>query len=250
LLSVLIGNFPSAPPRETFLLADLHLPRDLPLSVPSALVRQRPDVMAAEANLHAASAQVGVAIANRLPNFTLSANYGAASVSWDQLLLPGNRFWGLTGNVAQTIFDGGTLRQHQKAAEAAYDAAAATYRSVVLTAFQNVADALKALECDSRALAVAFRAERSAYEYLNITQEKLKLGAVNSLSLLNAQQAYQQARIGLIQAQAARVTDTIALFQALGGGWWKQETPSLQVMAEVLDKSSSGQSVRAASTAR
>jgi NodT family efflux transporter outer membrane factor (OMF) lipoprotein len=226
LLSVLMGNFPNASPRETFRLADLRLPRDLPVTCPSELVQQRPDVQAAEANLHSASAQIGVAIANRLPNFTLTGNYGASSVNWDTLLLGGNRFWTYAGNAAQVVFDGDTLRQRQKAAEATFDAAAAGYRSTVLMAFQNVADALRALQLDALALAAASRAEHSASDYLNITQQKLQLGQVNVLSLIAAQQAYQQANIALIQARAARLTDTIALFQALGGGWWKRDPNS------------------------
>lgn len=220
LLTVLMGNFPNAPPRETFRLADLHLPRDLPITLPSDLVKQRPDVQAAEATLHSASALVGVAIANRLPNFTLSGNYGASSVQWDKLLAGGDRFWSFGANAAQTVFDGDTLRQQQKAAEAAFDSAAASYRGTVLTAFQNVADALRGLQIDALALAAASRAEKSASEYLEITRRKLELGQVNILTLIAAQQAYQQAKLSLIQAQAARISDTIGLFQALGGGWW------------------------------
>jgi NodT family efflux transporter outer membrane factor (OMF) lipoprotein len=220
LLAVLIGNFPNNGPRETFHLRDLHLPRQLPVSLPSDLVRNRPDVQAAEATLHNASALVGVSIANRLPNLTIAANYGASSVAFDTLLAGSNRFWSVAGNAAQIIFDADALRQKQKAAEAAYDSAAASYRSTVLTAFQNVADSLRGIQFDAQALAAAAKAERSASDYLNITKKKLDLGAANSLLLLSAQQAYQQARIALIQAQAARLSDTIALFQALGGGWW------------------------------
>ncbi len=220
LLAVLTGNFPNSPPARRFRLGDLHLPRILPLSLPSALVRQRPDVLAAEANLHNASANVGVAIANRLPSLTLAANYGASSVAFDALTAGSNRLWSVAGNAAQVVFDGDTLRQKQKAAEAALDAADATYRSTVLTAFQNVADALRAIQYDAAGLAAATKAERSAREYLDISRQKLQLGAANSLTLLSAQQAYQQARIALIQAQAARLSDTIALCAALGGGWW------------------------------
>ena len=220
LLTALIGRFPNDTPAETFSLQGLHLPRTLPLTLPSELVRQRPDILAAEATLHNASALVGVATANRLPNLAIAANYGATSVAFDTLLAGSNRFWNVAGNAAQTIFDADTLRQKQKAAEATFDAAAANYRSTVLTAFQNVADALRAIQHDAAALAAAAKAERSASEYLEITKQKLELGAANSLLLISAQQAYQQARVATIQARAGRLTDTIALFMALGGGWW------------------------------
>lgn len=220
LLTALIGRFPNDTPAETFTLQGLHLPRALPLTLPSELVRQRPDILAAEATLHNASALVGVATANRLPNLAIAANYGATSVAFDTLLAGSNRFWNVAGNAAQTIFDADTLRQKQKAAEATFDAAAASYRSTVLTAFQNVADALRAIQHDAAALAAAAKAERSASEYLEITKQKLELGAASSLLLISAQQAYQQARVTTIQARAGRLTDTIALFMALGGGWW------------------------------
>jgi NodT family efflux transporter outer membrane factor (OMF) lipoprotein len=229
LLAALIGNFPNNPPREGFRLANLHLPRELPIRLPSELVRQRPDVQAAEATLHSAEALVGVAIANRLPNFTIAANYGASSVALDKLFAPNSVFWNMAGNAAQTVFDADGLRQRQKAAEAAYEAAAASYRSTVLTAFQNVADSLRAIQYDALALAAAANAERSASEYLAITKKKLELGAANSIVLLSAQQAYQQARIAMIQAQAARLSDTIALFQALGGGWWRRSEASAEI---------------------
>jgi NodT family efflux transporter outer membrane factor (OMF) lipoprotein len=218
-LSVLAGNFPNEP-AGTFKLGDMHLPRVLPDRLPSQLVQQRPDIKAAEAEIHSASALVGVAVANRLPNLTLSGSYGASSLQIEQIFLPQNRLWSIGGNVAQTIFDAGTLEERQRAAEAAYDQAGAAYRATVLTAFQNVADALRAIQYDASALAAAARAERSGSEYLQITRQRLQLGAVNYLVLLSAEQTYQQARLALIQAQAARLTDTIVLFQALGGGWW------------------------------
>lgn len=233
LLAALMGNFPNAPPLQIFRLSDLHLPRNLPVSLPSELVRRRPDVQAADAMVHSASALIGVAIANRLPNFTLTADYGASSVQWASLLAGGNRFWSYAGNVAQTVFDGGTLRERQKAAEAAFEAAKAGYRATVLSAFQNVADALQALKYDAVALTSAARAYRLSSEYLSITRKKVELGAVNILSLIAAQQAYQQARIALIQAQAARLTDTVALFQALGGGWWS-EAPSPKLVSSEM----------------
>ncbi len=231
LLAALLGNFPNNASPQRFRLGNLHLPRRLPLSLPSTLIRQRPDIMAAEATLHNASANVGVATANRLPSITLAANYGASSVVFDALTAGSNRLWSVAGNAAQVVFDGDALRQKQKAAEAALEAADASYRGTVLTAFQNVADALRAIQYDAVALAAAAKAENSARDYLEISRQKLQLGAANSLVLLSAQQAYQQARIALIQAQAARLSDTIALCAALGGGWWSNTEAAIGVPA-------------------
>jgi NodT family efflux transporter outer membrane factor (OMF) lipoprotein len=223
LIAVLAGRFPSDQPAAAFDLAALQLPRELPLSLPSQLVEQRPDVRAAAASLHAASANIGVAIANRLPQITLTGNLGSTALEIAKLLTPGGGFWSLAGNVAQTIFDAGTLYHRQRAAEAGFDQAAAQYRQTVLTAFQNVADALHALQDDAEALKAAAAAETAARSSLDIVRRQLQLGAVNYLALLNAESAYQQARLALVQAQAARLADTAALFQALGGGWWNRD---------------------------
>jgi NodT family efflux transporter outer membrane factor (OMF) lipoprotein len=204
-------------------LATLTLPADLPLSLPSRIVEQRPDVRAAEANLHAASAQVGVAIANRLPNFALSATAGGASTSLSSLFSNGNAFYTLGATVAQPIFEGGTLLHRQRAARAALDQAAAQYRSTVIDAFQNVADALQAIQADTRALQAAAEGERSASHSLTIIRAQLALGQVNSVALLTEEQVYQQAVVARLQAEGARYADSVALFQALGGGWWNRE---------------------------
>jgi len=223
LLAALTGRLPSEPGLETLDLASVTLPSDLPVSLPSRLVEQRPDIRAAEANLHAASAQVGVAIANRLPNFTLSANAGGAATSIADLFTNGNSFWTLTGDVTQPIFHGGTLLHRQKAAEAALDQAREQYRSTVIGAFQNVADTLQALQADGRAIETAARAEQAADRSLGITRRQLDLGQVSAAALLIAEQTYQQAVISRLQAEAARYADTTALFQALGGGWWNRK---------------------------
>jgi NodT family efflux transporter outer membrane factor (OMF) lipoprotein len=223
LLTALSGRLPSEEPAEKFELAALHLPRDLPLSLPSKLVQQRPDIRAAEANLQSASAQIGVAIANRLPNITLTANDGSLAFRLAELFSPGTGFWALAGSIAQPIFRGGALMHKELAARAAYDQAAAQYRSTVITAFQNVADTLTALRTDADALQKAVVAERATARSLTIARQRLELGDINYLLLLNAQQAYQQALISLVQAQANRYADTAALFQALGGGWWNRE---------------------------
>jgi NodT family efflux transporter outer membrane factor (OMF) lipoprotein len=222
-MAYLTGRAPSEAPERPLDLAGLTLPAALPVSLPSKLVEQRPDVRAAEANLHAASAQVGVAIANRLPNVTLTANAGGASTSLSNLFSQGNGFWGVAADVAQPIFQGGTLLHRQKAAEAALAQAKAQYRAAVLAAFQNVADALQALQADSRALAAADRSEKSAESALAITRRQLDLGQVSGPSVLLAEQAYQQALVGRLQAEAGRYADTVALFQALGGGWWNRK---------------------------
>ncbi|WP_211461352.1 efflux transporter outer membrane subunit [Collimonas silvisoli] len=220
LLAVLTGSFPAQGGMENVELDALQLPQVLPLSLPSKLVEQRPDVRAAEAQVHAASAQVGVAVANRLPQISISALYGGSSTQFSRMFADDNKFWGVTGNIAQTVFDFGTLLHRKRAADAALEQAAAQYRSVVLTAFQNVADTLYALDADAKALSAAAAAEAAASKTMSLTQRQLELGFVNALVLLNAQQAYQQTRIARIQAEAARYTDTAALFQALGGGWW------------------------------
>jgi NodT family efflux transporter outer membrane factor (OMF) lipoprotein len=220
---VLAGRYPSEAPAAQFDLAALQLPQDVPVSLPSSLVEQRPDIRAAEAQLHAASAQIGVAVANRLPQIALSANAGVTATTLGQLVTPGAGFWSVAGNLAQTIFDAGTLRHRQRAAEAGFDQAAADYRQTVLTAFQNVADALRAIESDADTLKASAAAERAAAKSLDIARHQLALGAVNYLALLNAEATYQQARIALVAAQAARFADTAALFQALGGGWWNRD---------------------------
>ena len=222
LLAALVGRFPSEAPSEKFELADLRLPQELPVSLPAKLVEQRPDVGAAEAQLHSASAEIGVAIANRLPNVTLSANAGYAANVLSQLFGPGNSYWSLAASLTQPIFEGGALLHRERAARAAFDNAVAQYRSTVITAFQNVADALRALQSDANALTAAVAAEHAAATTLNITRRQLELGQVAYLLFINAEQTYQQAIVSLVQARANRYADTAALFQALGGGWWNR----------------------------
>ena len=219
-LTTLAGKFPSEEIAQTFDLDTLHLPVRLPLSLPSNLVRQRPDVRQAEENLHAASANIGQAVAARLPQITLTAQVGNSANSASGLFKPGTNFWTLEGGLTQPIFEGFTLLHKQRAAQAAFDQAAAQYRGTVLTAFQNVADAMRALHSDADALADAAASERAAARSLDITRKQLQLGQIAYLSVLNAQNTYAQARLALVQAQASRLADTAALFQALGGGWW------------------------------
>ncbi|HXZ00737.1 MAG TPA: efflux transporter outer membrane subunit [Stellaceae bacterium] len=220
LLAALTGRFPSEVPGETFELSGLELPQELPLSLPAQVVEQRPDVLQAEANLHQASAAIGVAVANRLPNLTLSAGVGTTAAQANRLFTTGTGFWSIAASLTQPIFDGGTLLHKERAARAAFEQSVAEYRATVITAMQNVADSLRALQYDAEALKAAAHAETTAARSLELVRAQLRLGAVNYLALLNAQTAYQQAVIGLVQAQAARLADTAALFQALGGGWW------------------------------
>ena len=236
LLSALTGVPPSQEPPEIFKLSALRLPTDLPLSLPSQLIQQRPDVRSAEELLHSASALVGVAIANQLPNFTITGSRGytatdlAALVSYFSHM---NLFWAVAGNATQTIFDGFTLQHQKRAAEAAYDQAAWTYRATVIGALQNVADALRALQNDADAVRAARAFERAAKVSLDLAQQQLQSGNINILLLLTQQQAYQQAVIALVQAQANRLSDTVALYQALGGGWWNRVEPLMEKKFDV-----------------
>jgi NodT family efflux transporter outer membrane factor (OMF) lipoprotein len=223
LIAALAGTYPGEPPRETFRLADLHLPTDLPVSVPSQLIEQRPDIRAAEEQMHSASAQIGVATANLLPTFTISADAGFTSVALAQLLAPQNLFWSIGGNVAQTLFDGGTLLHNLQGAKDTYQAAAWTYQGTVIAAVQNVADSLRALQNDADSLRAAQDFERAAKTSFDLARQQMQTGNANVILLLNAQQSYLQSVLQVVQARAARLSDTAALFQALGGGWWNRE---------------------------
>ena len=223
LITALAGSLPSEAVPETFTLAKLHVPEDLPLSLPSRLVEQRPDIRQAEQNLHSASALIGVAVANRLPVLSLSAFGGSQAIHFNDLFSPGNGFWSLAGSVTQPLFDGGTLLHRERAQRAAFEQAESQYRSTILTAFQNVADALRALQTDADAVRVATTAATASDRALAITREQLRLGQIAYLVLLASEQAELQAKLTLAQAQAARLADTAALFQALGGGWWHRD---------------------------
>ncbi len=223
LICALAGRFPGQEPSAIFTIASLDLPRELPVSLPSRLVEQRPDVRQSEENLHAACALVGVAVANRLPNFMLTGNLGTTATQISQVFVPGNGFWTLAGALTQPIFEGGALLHKERAAMAAYRQANEQYRSTVLTALQNVADTLHALEQDGDALKAAKDAELAAKETLDLTTHQVQMGYANALAVLSAEQTYQQTVMNLVQAQANRFADTAALFQALGGGWWNRK---------------------------
>jgi NodT family efflux transporter outer membrane factor (OMF) lipoprotein len=221
-MATLLGMPPDQIIPETFQLSDIQLPAQLPVSLPAVLVNQRPDVRQAEANLHAASAQVGVAIANRLPVLNLTAQGGTQANYFADMFASGNGFWTIAASLTQPVFDGGTLLHRARAAWAALDQAKAQYRSTTLSAFQNVADQLAALQADADAFAAAANAQQAAAETLRIVHLQVSLGQVAYLGILNAQQTALQADLALIQAKAGRLADTAALFQALGGGWWNR----------------------------
>jgi NodT family efflux transporter outer membrane factor (OMF) lipoprotein len=223
LLATLLGRPTANGVTETFELSDFSLPRDLPVSLPADLVRQRPDIRSAEASLHAASAQLGVAIAARLPSFTISGAAGGASSEISSLLSNGNSLWSISGDIAQTVFDAGALRHKQKAAEAALDQAKAQYQSAVLAGLQNTSDVLHSVVDDSATEQHARAADQAAGEALTIARAQMEQGGASILPVLAAEAAYQQAETALAQAEGARYADTISLFQALGGGWWNRE---------------------------
>ena len=223
LLAVLTGRLPSEASLPAFELASLTLPQEVPVSLPSEFVRQRPDIRASEAQLHQASAAIGVATANLYPQITLTGSFGTSTTQFRDML-GGPSVWSIGAALLQPLFHGGQLQAERRAAIAAYDAAAAQYRETVLQAFAEVADALRALDDDARTLQAQAQAEALSRETLDLTQRQYKLGGVNYLALLVAQRQYQLARIALVQAQAARYADVAALFEALGGGWWDRAT--------------------------
>lgn len=223
LLTALAGNMPAkAASLPEFHLEDFRLPRELPVSLPSALVRQRPDIRAAEELYHAACAQVGVATANLFPQLTISGGYGTAAGSFSNLFSTGTDIWNIGGGLLQPVFRGGELTAKRRAALAAYDAAEAEYRETVLQAFRNVADVLRALELDARTLKVQAEAENDARTVLELTRKRYQYGSVGYPALLDVQRRHQEALLGLAQARAQRFSNTAALFQALGGGWWNR----------------------------
>lgn len=217
LLRMLAGRLPSGPLAEQFSFDDLRLPEEVPVSLPSRLVEQRPDVRSSEEQLRAAAAQVGVAIAAMLPQVSLSASAGNTAIS--SLSFP---IWNYGFSLSIPIFDAGKLIHQRRAADAGLDVAAARYRGAVLHAFREVSDSLRALQGDAEAVAAQRKVEKLASESLSIAEKQLVAGSGSVLTLLNSQSQFEQARLGLIQAQAKRFSDTAALYQALGGGWWNR----------------------------
>jgi NodT family efflux transporter outer membrane factor (OMF) lipoprotein len=223
LIRALVGNLPNQEVPETFEIDALQLPAELPLSLPAKIIEQRPDVRAAEAQLHAANAQVGVAVAAMLPQFSITGNVGGNADQFSWMFRSGGPFWTIVGGVSQPIFEGGTLLHRKRAARAALQQAAAQYESTVIAAYQNVADTLHASLSDAERLAADVEAENSAKVTYDLTRRQMEVGYVNYLALLSAETIYNQTLLTRVQAQATRYGDTIALFQALGGGWWNRK---------------------------
>lgn len=223
-LTALLGRLPSEEPGETFRLEQLTLPDELPVSIPSKLVEQRPDIRQAEENLHAASAAVGVALTDLLPQFSISAQTGSSALSVGKLFGMGTGFWTLGTSLSQTLFDAGALLHQHRAAAAALDQAGDQYRAAVILACQNVADALRAVQADADALKAAADAHRAARSTFDLARRQQELGIISTVALWNSEQTYTQAELTLVQAQANRYSDTAGLFQALGGGWWNRKS--------------------------
>jgi NodT family efflux transporter outer membrane factor (OMF) lipoprotein len=234
-LAVYLGQFPSAAQLSAVSLDGLTLPPDVPVSLPSVLTRQRPDVRAAEAQLHRATAEVGVATANLFPQITLSGSLGSEALHAGDLFSAGSKSWTLGADLLQPLFHGGTLRAQERAAEAGLDKAAADYQGTVLTAFQNVADSLRALELDAESLQAQAAAEKSAESSLELVRFQYHNGSASYLQVLDATRQYQQARIALIQARAARLADTAALYVALGGGWHDDDASKVAVASATVE---------------
>jgi NodT family efflux transporter outer membrane factor (OMF) lipoprotein len=222
-LAVLAGHTPDDATIPEFALDDFSLPGELPVSVPAKLVRQRPDVQVAEAQLHQATAQVGVATANLFPQLNLTAALGSESVTAGGLFGTGTGTWSLGAALLQPLFHGGELRYKRRAAVDALEQADAQYRQTVLAALQDVADTLRALETDARALRAQVEAEHAASDAYDIAKKQFQYGGVSYITVLNTQRLLLDARQNRVQAQAARYSDSAALFQALGGGWWNRK---------------------------
>ncbi|WP_432259169.1 efflux transporter outer membrane subunit [Cupriavidus sp. TMH.W2] len=221
-LAVYVGKSPAAAALPEFRLEDLQLPGTLPVSLPSTLARRRPDIRAAEALLHQASANIGVATANLYPQITLSASGGTQATAARDLF---NRLnvWSLAAGLVQPVFHGGELLARKRAAEAAYEQSLAAYQQAVLQGLHNVADALRALEADAATLRARADNARQARATLAIASEQYRLGGVSQLTVLDAERQSRQASLDLSQATANRLADSAALLQALGGGWWQED---------------------------
>ena len=241
LLATLMGQTPAEAKLPEFALGDFTLPAELPLGLPSELVQQRPDILVAEAALHAASAEIGLATAAMIPSLSLTAGYGANNSNIGKLFTSPSEFWNIGAGITAPIFDGGTLWFQRKAAIEAHQQLAATYRETVLAAFAQVADALRALEHDAQTLAAQSRAVRAAQDSLKLRQISYDVGVASYLQVLAADQQLLQARVGEIRAQGQRLQDTVALYAALGGGWWNTPEAAAKPEAQAVTPPSAPQ---------
>ena len=229
LLATYVGSLPADYAAPEFTLDSISLPLDLPVSLPSKLVEQRPDVREYAALLHESTAQIGVATANMLPQITLTGSVGGEAGRFADVFSSSAGVWSIAGSLTQPLFKGGQLLHQRRAAVAAAEAADANYRATVINAFQNVSDTLHALVSDAETLAAQDLAERTAAESLKLVQAQYKSGAASYLQVLNSEQSYQNAAVALVRARAQRYADTAALFQALGGGWWNRSDVARQM---------------------
>ncbi len=221
LLAALAGRLPSDEVAQTFTLASLRLPTKLPVSLPSDLVEQRPDLRAADALVHSAGAEVGVALANRLPRFSITSDDGGSGITFGKLAQSGG-FYSIVGTVSQPLFDAGTLYHKQRAAEDRLTAAQANYKVRVLAAFREVADALRSLQIDAKAVAAATAAEKATSNSFELVRKEQTVGISSSLQVFLSQQTYLTALVASARTKADQYADTAALFQVLGGGWWNR----------------------------
>ena len=220
-LAVYLGRPPAETALVAFELNGLHLPEELPLSLPSSLARQRPDIRAAEALWHQACAKVGVATADLYPQVTLSGSFGSQQTGATDILDSLN-VWSIGTGLMQPVFYGGAIRAKKREAVAAYDEAAAAYKQTVLQGFQEVADALHAIDSDARALKERSEAVGHARSSYDIAQQQFQSGSISHLVLLDVQRQLMQTELERVQAQADRYADSAALLHALGGGWWQR----------------------------
>jgi NodT family efflux transporter outer membrane factor (OMF) lipoprotein len=230
-LTVLVGKTPAGWSPPDFDLDSLNLPEEVPVSLPSALVRQRPDILVTEAQLHAASAAVGVATAELYPNITLSASLMQQFLRPETIFDPASNIWSIGAGIAAPVFHGGALRAQKRGAEAAFQSAVASYQETVLQSFGQVADLLDALEHDAELLAGEQAAYQAASAALRLTRTSFSLGNSTLLQVLDTQRSFEQARLGLTRAQAQRYLDTAQLFVAMGGGWWDRPPTQVEVSA-------------------
>jgi NodT family efflux transporter outer membrane factor (OMF) lipoprotein len=235
LLATLAGHTPAQWRPPSITLADLTLPSELPVSLPSDLIRQRPDILVADANAHVASANIGVATAALLPSITLSGTYGANNTSTSNLFSATGNFWGFGADVTAPLFEGGTLWFRRKAAIDTYYQAMATYRQTVLSAFGQVANTLRALEHDALVLKAQDEAVTTAAQALHLVQANYQAGIATYLDVLTADAQYHQAKINHLEAIAVRYQDTVALFTALGGGWWNEQHHEADAQSRTAD---------------
>ncbi len=226
LIKSLAGVYPGDHLDAEFTLDHLTLPPELPQTLPSTLLERRPDIRVAEAMLQSASANVGVAVANRLPEISLSANLGTSAEKFADLFKSLTKFWTVGANISEPLFDGGALKHRERAARAAYEGAAAQYQSTVIGAFQNVGDVLQSIQADQSGYITAAHAATANAKSLELARKQYQLGDISRATLLPIEQTNLQAQLALAQAQGNRLQDSAALFQALGGGWWSAQTKS------------------------